>query len=200
MGFFRFLLIRSYLINQPFKTLRTHTFIDLFIFRLKFWVVLIVVPVSPLAEITVALLSLLIFDICTFKIINTSHLFTWGFMSFILPLTPQRQLRDNREMWEEHCEKTQIKLKFASRKTSKGLGPWQPKAFLSRSELDPTIILDIPNSRGQRSERWPGNWAESAALCTQEWSIFVCRSSLVLYSFSLDRTDHQSDSFLPNAD
>ena len=37
---------------------------------------MIVVPVSPMAELTAALLSLLIFDICPFKIINTSHLFT----------------------------------------------------------------------------------------------------------------------------
>ena len=28
----------------------------------------------------------------------------------------------------------------------------------------------------------------------------VCRSSLILYSFSCNRTDHQSDSFLPNVD
>ena len=78
---------------------------------------------------------------------------------------PQRELRDNTEMWEGQWEKTLINLKFASRRTSKGLGPWQPKAFLARSELDPTLSHDIPNSRGQRSEG-------SAALRTQEWSIF----------------------------
>ena len=78
---------------------------------------------------------------------------------------PKRELRDNTEMWEGQCEKTLVNLKFASQRTSKGLGPWQPKAFLARSELDPTLSHDIPNSHGQRSEG-------SAALRTQLWSTF----------------------------
>ena len=78
---------------------------------------------------------------------------------------PKRELRDNTEMWEGQCEKTLVNLKFASQRTSKGPGPWQPEAFLTWAELDPTLSHDIPNSRGQRSEG-------SAALRTQLWSIF----------------------------
>ena len=70
---------------------------------------------------------------------------------------PSASYAINTEMWEGQCDKTLMNLKFASRRTSKGLGPWQPKALLARSEPDPTLSHDIPNSRGQRSERWPGN-------------------------------------------
>ena len=103
---------------------------------------------------------------------------------------PQRELRDNTEMWEGQYEKTLINLKSASRRTSRD---WVLDS-LTRSWLGQSWtllwVMTFP-IRADNEARGLRHYVHKSEVSS------VCRSSLVLHSFSCNRTDHQSDSFLP---
>lgn len=108
---------------------------------------------------------------------------------------PKRELRDNTEMWERHCEKTLINLPRGKRPRDGVLDSLR-RSWLGQNW---TLLwfLTFPIHADNEARDGLGTRLGLRHYVHKNVVSSVCRSSFVLYSFSCNRTDHQSDSFLP---